>query len=223
MGNHAIKMDREQVKVLSENLTKLIEVHNTSVSALAAKLGLPFLTIRRLITGDTTDPRISTLRLIADYFGVTVDSLINHGQGTPTLATQNSPKFVPVLDWQTAQDMKSISDINLTEWKTWQPLFVGKEYSLSEKLFALESRHSMQPRFPRGTLFIIDQKASTADGDIVLIRLKESGGITMRELIIDAPQWRLLPLSQGTQETIYNSNQHEIIGTVVLTMLYAKK
>jgi transcriptional regulator with XRE-family HTH domain len=58
------------------------------------------MTIRRLLSGETTDPRISTLKLIADYFGVSIDSLIEKGN----LAASSNfgkarPLFVPKLNW----------------------------------------------------------------------------------------------------------------------------
>ncbi|MFA6301665.1 MAG: helix-turn-helix transcriptional regulator [Legionella sp.] len=62
---------------LSQNLSRLMKENNVSESELSRALGLPYNTIHRLISGDTTDPRISTLKSIAAYFNVSLDALFN--------------------------------------------------------------------------------------------------------------------------------------------------
>ena len=64
------------MKNLQAMLNYLLKHENLSPNALAVKLQLPAPTIHRLTTGDVQDPRISTLTLIADYFGVTFEQLL---------------------------------------------------------------------------------------------------------------------------------------------------
>lgn len=72
--NHSLdKFNKE----LSRNLSLLMKENNISESELARALNLPYNTIHRLISGYTTDPRISTLKLIASYFSVSLDNLFN--------------------------------------------------------------------------------------------------------------------------------------------------
>lgn len=209
---------------LPESLKRLLQNSNLSLVQLSEALGLPIMTIRRLITGETTDPRISTLRLFADYFKVTVDALLNNDEQLLNNQPKTvNPHFVPLLDWSTAGKVNSISNLDLAQWPDWQPISVEHGFSIGKNAFALESRPSMHPRFPQGTIFIIDPDLSPKDGDIVLIKIKEQHELTLRELSIDAPDWRLLPIVSGSSNLAYSEKIHEIVGINFLTLLYNRR
>ncbi|MCB1827568.1 MAG: helix-turn-helix transcriptional regulator [Coxiellaceae bacterium] len=62
---------------LQENLQRLIvEESIKSGSDLARQLKIPPPSINRILSGQVTDPRISTLILLADYFDVSIDQLL---------------------------------------------------------------------------------------------------------------------------------------------------
>lgn len=225
MNNTAIiNIDKIQLKKLAKNLCMLIAEHNVTESEVAQSLNIPVMTIRRLTSGETTDPRISTLKLIADYFKVSVDALIkDNNPKTIGLLSNNTPQFVPILDWEVATKANPIKDLDLKTWKEWQPIALGHQTPLSENAFALKSRPSMQPRFPIGTLFIIDPNEIPTDGDIILVRMKADDDLSLRELIIDSPRWQLQPIIVGSETLFYDTTQHSIAGVVVMTMLHARK
>lgn len=219
-----LKIDHSQIQMLAKNLRKLINSRGVSESEIAQSLNIPVLTVRRIVSGETTDPRISTLKLIADYFNVSIDSLIESKDNNPlNIMVKSTPQFVPVLDWKTAGNINSVKDIDLNTWNEWYPIALGDNLSLSKETFALESRPSMQPRFPKGTLLIIDPSVSPTDGDIVLVKMKGDNDLSLRELIIDPPKWRLQPVVTGSEMLFYNENQHQIVGIVVLCLLHTRK
>ena len=220
----ALEISDTQPKKLSKNLRLLLDKRRMTESEVAQSLNIPVMTVRRLVSGETTDPRISTLKLIADFFNVGIDSLIedNH-PNTISLMKKNIPQFVPVLDWKSAANITSINDLDLASWKDWQPIALGTQTPLNNNTFALESRPSMQPRFPSGTLFIIDLNETPTDGDIVLVKMKTDGDLSLRELIIDPPKWQLQPIISGSETLFYDSNKHVITGVIILTMLHARK
>ena len=80
----------------------------------------------------------------------------------------------------------------------------------------------MQPRFPFGTLFIIDQNESPRDGDVILIKMKLEKVLSLRELIIDSPKWQLQPIVSGSENLFFDATNHSIIGVVVLTVLHKR-
>lgn len=220
----AFELNELDLKKLAENLRMLLAEHRVTESQVAQSLNIPVMTVRRLVSGETTDPRISTLKLIAEYFNVSVDALIqDNNTRAICLLTRNMPQFVPVFDWQTVAGVKSIIDIDLKAWRDWRPISLGNNLSLSAKAFAIESRPSMQPRFPLGTMFIIDPDETLTDGDIILIKMAKDGELSLRELIIDSPRWQLQPVISGSDTLFYDSTQHNIIGVVVLTFLHTRK
>lgn len=225
VDNTVTKLDinEAQLKSLAKNLRFLLNKSGQSENDVAQALQIPVMTIRRLVSGETTDPRISTLRLIADYFNISIDALIETKNiQSIALMKKNSPQLVPVLDWLTASQINTLADCNLNDWQYWQPVALNSPHTLSEHAFALESRPSMQPRFPLGTLFIIDPIESPTDGDIVLIKMQNSGDVSLRELVIDPPNWQLKPIITGSDLLFYDKQQHRIAGVVVLTILQTR-
>lgn len=219
-----LDMNESQLKTLAKNLRMLLEEHRVTESEIAQSLNIPVMTVRRLVSGETGDPRISTLKLLADYFKVSVDALIEDSTSKSIASMgKTALQFIPVLDWQIIKDINSTNDINLKIWKEWHPIVFVDQFLLSSDAFALESRPSMQPRFPVGTLFVIDPNETPRDSDVALIKMKADGSVSLRELIIDSPRWQLSPIVSGSEALFYDENQHTIMGIVVLTMLQTRK
>ncbi len=221
-NSSALKIDQSQIQMLSNNLRTLLDTRRVSESEIANALNIPVMTVRRIVSGETTDPRISTLKLIADYFNVSIDFLIgNKEKNSLNFMAKSMPQFIPILDWKTVSNISSLKDIDLNAWKEWHPIILGDKTSLSENAFALESRPSMQPRFPIGTLFIIDPNETPSDGDILLIKINHD--LSLREVIIDPPKWQLQPVVAGSEVIFYDKEKHTIVGVVILSILNTRK
>ena len=225
MKFNELEINSAETHVIADNLRSLLKSRKVSENEVAQALGVPVMTIRRLVSGETTDPRVSTLKTLANYFEVSVDDLIEGHKASAgvELVGKNKPIFVPMLDWSTAEKMQSIYDVDLSTWKEWHPVSLGQKGSMSEKSFGLESRPSMSPRFQQGTFFIIDPDVAPSDGDMVLVRIKKNNEITLRELSVDPPEWQLHPVVTGSNVLEYASEHYDIVGVVILTMLYNKK
>jgi SOS-response transcriptional repressor LexA len=81
----------------------------------------------------------------------------------------------------------------------------------------------MAPRYPQGSLFIVDPTVKPTDGDVVLVRFKEDQELTLRELKIDLPEKFLLSLTTATKAIEYHQDFHEIVGVNMLTVLYNQR
>lgn len=209
---------------LAENLSALLKSHNLNANLLAQILGIPMMTIRRIMCGETTDPRISTLKLIADYFHTSIDNLIATNNHNFTKEIKSTKSYlVPILNWETAEKITSINDLDLSNWKEWQSVSINDDDIISKNAFALESRPSMYPRFPQGTIFIVDPELTPTDGDIVLIKIKKNKELTLRELSVDPPEWQLHSVISGSNSFQYSKTIHTIIGVILLTMLYNRR
>ncbi len=219
-----ISINDTERQLLSINLRRLLDEHHINETDIAHSTGLPVMTVRRILSGETANPGISTLTPIASYFNVSLDSLISNNNQRPISAMKkNAPIFVPVLDWKTLAQYTSTKEIDLKTWKTWQPVITSQSCTLSEEAFAVESRPSMQPRFQLGTLFIVDPKEAPTDGDIALIKMRSTGDLSLREIVIDSPQWQLQPIIAGSELLFFDPHQHQIVGIIVLTILHARK
>ena len=204
---------------LAENLLTLLNAHKINESELAKNLNIPYNTVHRLLTGETLDPRVSTLQQIGDYFEVGLDFLLNK-QSSISQPNEKRSLTIPVLDWNLINNPNFI--IKKDSYKKTIQIANLDNVKDINALFALESTKSMQPRFPLGTVFIINTQEQAIDGDLVLIRFKENNNISLRELIIDSPFWHLNPIIPGSTVLIFQHEQHEIIGVIILTMIQTR-
>lgn len=218
-----LKISKSQIEQLANNLRNIMKIKKITEAELARSLDLPLMTVRRIVLGETTDPRISTLKLIADHFSISMDSLVNEKATSASFIENKMPSFIPVLNWELIAEVENIENIRLESWPEWHPIALSSEMSISQHAFALESRPSMHPRFPVGTLLIIDPEETPNDGDVVLIKMLGSNHLSLRDLVIDFPKWQLLPIIHGSETFFYNENEHKIIGVVVLAILFTKR
>jgi transcriptional regulator with XRE-family HTH domain len=218
-----LKINKSQIEKLAINLHSLMKSRNISDAELARALDLPSMTVRRIVLGETTDPRISTLKLIADYFEVSIDAMLNGDGNWFNSSEKRMPQFIPILDWKLISTSDAINKIKLDNWPDWHPIAISSGMNLSANSFAIESRPSMQPRYPHGTLLIIDPDETPNDSDVILIKIKNSNDLSLRELIIDPPRWQLLPIINGSEIIFYEEKEHKIIGVLMLTMLYTRR
>lgn len=211
-------------KLIAQNLGILLEQHNLNANQLAQLINIPMMTVRRLLSGETEDPRISTLKLIADYFNISVDLLIEDGPRNILMSSKKIKSyFIPKINWEMLSKVNNIKEFDFNQINVWQLISLKSTDIISKQTFAIESRPSMYPRFPKGTMFIIDPALVPADSDIVLVKFKENNEFTLRELIIDPPEWHLSPLVIDSNSINFNSKNHEIIGVSLLTILYNPK
>jgi transcriptional regulator with XRE-family HTH domain len=207
---------------LADNLRSLLASHSLSANQLAQALNMPIMTIRRLLLSETIDPRISTLKTVADYFGISIDSLIGKNIEIKKHFKIPKPHFVPVLDWRTAANINGVKDLDLSKWEEWQSFPIRETDELSDNAFALKSLPSMYPRFPQGTIFIIDQDVLPNDGDIVLIKIKNNNELSLKKLTIDPPDWFLQSIVSDSNIITYSENDHIIMGINLFSLLYKR-
>jgi len=208
---------------IANNLATLLKLNHLTVNQLAQHIGLPMMTVRRLISGETEDPRISTLKLLANYFDLTVDHLINHDQRHLVSMKKTKSYLIPKLNWDTLPETLNNHEWISSDFNEWQSISLDDSFHIGQHAFALESRPSMFPRFPKGTVFIIDPSTTPTDGDVILIKIKHSNTYTLRELIIDPPDWHLSPLVSDSHAMSFSKDEHEIAGVCLLSILYHPK
>jgi len=223
MKKNSLKEIHSQ-KSIADNLSGLLEKNNLNSNQLANLVGIPMMTIRRLLSGETEDPRISTLKIISDYFGISVDVLVGDNSQSLLMPSKKVASYlVPKISWDSLSTIKSIKEFDFNTSSEWQSISLNEQDTISKSTFALESKPSMYPRFPNGSIFIIDPEVIPADGDIVLVKIKLNNNVTLRELVIDPPVWQLLALTTNSKPIDFNENEHGIVGVNVLTLLYSNK
>ena len=108
------------------------------------------------------------------------------------------PKLIPILDWECFEQVDTVHAIDLSACESWYPVVTSDANPRSTVTFALRSRPSMQPRFSRDTLLVINQTEQPADGDLILVKMRDTQQLSLRELLIDPPRWQLQPIVAGS-------------------------
>ncbi len=180
-----------------------------SEAELARCTGIPKTTVYKILSGETTDPRYSTLTQIANFFNVSLDELT----GLASLESQRRKepgKIIPILKWSDIIKGKSfISSLSANNWENWVNIDIEVHNG-----YALMSRPSMRSRFPKGTIFIIDPNLKPEDGDYVIINYKDSDEIALREISIDGKIIQLLAFDPTSSSEPLN-NSIKILGVLV--------
>lgn len=210
--------------LLATNLQVLMRKHKINAAELARQLNVPRITIARITSGETADPRLSTLKMLAAYFNVPLGSLVSEPQelfaDRPTANLRSC--YLPILEWSDIE--KSVPDNTASEaCERWLPFTLDKDETLSTRAFAIQSRPSMYPRFMHGTLFIIDPDIKPTDGDMVLIKIHDKPAAILRTLYIDHPEWQLHSLTEGVPSLRYDETEHQLVGVNILTLLRNRK
>lgn len=194
---------------ISVNLYKQMQKRGISEAELARCTHIPQPTLHKILAGKTEDPRFSTLQQLAAFFNLTVDELVSGVEKSQkSNRTVNSIPVISLRDCLKGQNF--INNLSIRDWKEW----VSIEDTISGTAFGISSTASAEPRFPRGTILIIDPHTIAKDGDLVVIQYENAEEATLRELSIDGPNKFLLPINPNAGKDIFDKSQ-KIIGVVV--------
>lgn len=218
---HKLRIEQSKTHNLAGKIRYLADRRKTTESEIAASLNLPVMTIRRILSGETSDPRISTLKLLADYFNVPLDYLVDEANVPPEHISGLS-KLLPMIDWETLNTKGSINAIDMDSWTNWMPLSIKSNKKLGKNSFCIETIRSMQPRFPTGTILVVDPDEKPIDGDLILIKDKNTEIHSIVELIIDLSKKQIRSIS-GADAIKYDEEKYIIIGIITLSIYFERK
>ncbi|MCL9782145.1 helix-turn-helix domain-containing protein [Vibrio sp. S4M6] len=183
-------LNRDVNDSLVINIRRLMQNNDVSEAKLSRYTGIPQSTLHKLLTGETLDPRISTLQSLASHFHVTVDELIDKKE-----KVQPKTQAIPIISWSDSIHNLSMlwKNISVESYERWVVVEPTSELS-----FALLSKPSMEPRFPKETVFIVNPEVEAIDGDIIVVHYPDTQEATLRVLSIDGPNRLLLPINTNS-------------------------
>lgn len=199
---------------LVHNIKRLMAAKGLNEATLAKKTSIPQPTLHKILSGKTADPRVSTLKLISEFFNISLDAVIYtppHEQFDLAInGVRRQTKHIPVISWQQAVEAANFLTILApSNWEDWQIATVK-----SEQVVTLVSKISMEPKFPKGTLLMLDLNAKPVDGDLVVVHYPNTDEATLRQLFLDGPVKRLNALNQEHESDILN-DKIRILGVII--------
>ncbi|MGS0741113.1 S24 family peptidase [Glaciimonas sp. GG7] len=197
---------------VSKNIKLAMERAGLSEIGLVRATKLPQTTVNQILRGLTKDPRMSTLMLIAETLDITVDQLIGL-----TPLSKAKQQFAPVLEWN--EVLNYLMDEKYPcAYKKW--LAIDSDSAQSDmRYFALQTTPSMEPRFRRGSLIIIESTATFRDYQIALVSLNNNEPV-LRRIIKDGADFFLKKIHQEYGEQFMKmESSDKILGFVIETRI----
>jgi transcriptional regulator with XRE-family HTH domain len=185
-----------------------MQAKGVNEAELARQTNIAQPTLHKILAGTTCDPRVLTLKALADYFEVNIDDLFTGN--TNDKATQQAHS-TPIISWEDCLNSKKfIAKLTSNNWEQW----VIIENPKQAKLFGLVSKRCMEPRFPKNTVFIVDSNLEPEDGDLVIVHYPDTREATLRELSIDGPDRLLLSINPNRPQEVLTP-KIKLLGVVI--------
>lgn len=196
------------LKELSNNLNILMAQARISSSELARQIGVPATTIKRIRNNEQSNPTITTLLPIAQYFSMSLNQLIGN---EPLIQLNKNCSAalhkIPLLSWQECIHYAS-HDYEKC------PNQVFTERKVSSKAFALIIEEDDLEFFPRDSILLIEPSQKPETGDYVVIGNAEQNVSSIRKYIVEIDQIYLKPLVTGVTMSVLTS-EYQILGVII--------
>lgn len=195
---------------LPQTLNQLIKRDNKlTPAALARKLGIPTNKITRILNGNVTDPKATTLVQIANYFNITIEQLLGlepilrHGE---MQQQKNIRRPLPVFKFS-----KGIETYPPIEW------YRVTENDADEKYCVLSLDTDLyEPTFPQNSLLIINQDIILDDRAFIIVKKKDNSiHYSIKKYVVEGNQNYLYPINPKLPIEIYDENLHTIVGVIL--------
>lgn len=193
---------------LSKKLKKLLFEQEITATDLAKSLNMPVPTIHRIVTGRTKNPHEKSIKSISDFFGISIDDLIDDNTTQTEISKLTDLKQVPILEW-------SQLTTTMTNLQSETKIAVS---NVSHRAFSLIMHdHSMEPMIEKESILIFDPEIKAEDRNYVLVWLSEPNIYVLRQLLIDLDNSFIKSLNNniGTKNLRLLSNKDLIIARLV--------
>lgn len=193
--------------LLAQTLNELIERENKlTPAALARKLGIPTNKITRILNGDVTDPKASTLIQIASYFDITIEQLL----GLETIVREEvsdsraTTQSLPIYEFS--------NPIQLTnKWYRWASNEIdGGYYALAIDTDLYE------PTFPKNSLLIVNPDTIPDDRSYVVVYQKDNPQYcSIKKYVLEGNQIYFYPINPKLPIEVFDKNSYTIKGVIL--------
>ena len=164
--------------LLADTLTGLIKREKKlTPAALARKLGIPTNKITRIVNGDVTDPKASTLIQIASYFDITIQQLLGLEPIAKEASRENQEQTITqslrIYEFSRPQHM-------IRQWYNWVSNEIDGDY------FALSMDTDLyEPVFPLNSLLIVNPSILPEDRSFVVMQHKDNQNYSIKKHVLE--------------------------------------
>lgn len=152
-------------------------------------------------------PRGQTIQKIADYFGVSVDTLLADEEPIPSKLHREKGQKIPVLSSVGAGiPMESINTFDADDPDAWEE--ISRDMGRNGEFFALRIKgDSMEPRIRRGDILVVRVQPTVEEGEVAVVLINGNEGVCKRihfrddgiQLLSNNPEYA--PMTYTWEET----------------------
>lgn len=182
-SDNPLQIDPETIGInLNRNLSRLMENNCISLSVLHRNTGIAIPTIKRLQSDPTTNPTITTLIPIANFFGVTIVQLIGNDFSNLRISgyIENRTNWlkVPLIGWKQTINWNKSEKIELTNDIVLADIDAGKFP------YALKVEKDDWPEISKGSILIINSEILPEHKDYAIV-YKSGQTPTLKQVLIE--------------------------------------
>ena len=195
-----------------------MEVRSLNEAQLARAVEMAQPTMHKLMSGATSDPRISTLVPIADYFGVSIDQLLGLAplDAKMVISTEKSAHSaikLPVLPWDhLIEHRENLSKLTLSNWNEW--ITINKPVNKNGYATRVQNNSFPAP-FSNNTVISVDPILPVVNGCYVLVKAANTNSISIKKCLFDGSDIWLMSLIEGIQPILFNKDNWLILGVIL--------
>ncbi len=193
--------------LLAQTLNQLIgRDKKLTPAALARSLGIPTNKITRILNGDVTDPKASTLVQIANYFDISIEQLLGIESMTHqgVLEPQETTRPLPVYEFTRPTQMTN-------EWYRWSSNEIDGDY------FALVIDTDLyEPTFPQNSLLIVNPDLMPDDRSYIVVKRNDSPEhCSIKKYVVEGNQSYLYPINPKLPVELFDRNLYTVAGVIL--------
>lgn len=203
---------------LSAILKMLMDELNITVTELARQIKMGQPVVHRMASGETDNPKVKSLSPIAKFFNINISQLIgDEPLPKDRPLRSHNPYYrnwskLPLLTWE--QTIHWPDHLTTSEIFS----FVSTESNVSTSAFAVKVEdNTMEPRYPEGTLLIIEPELTCQDKDFALVHLDGQKKAQFKQILFDADDLYLKPLNKDF-EIKRVDGRYRILGVMVQSL-----
>lgn len=183
--------------------------------SLAKASGVPQPTIRRILIGESKEPKQSTIAALEKILGKPIGPKASGYDNVGPAPAQKG--FIPLISWVRAGSFAESPDTlhpgDAEEWLSSHSHHGDNSYALRVEGDSMVSDNPGAMSFPPGCIILIDPDRPVLNGSKVIAKHIESNAVTFKVFIEDGESRYLKPLNRQ-YPLLSIDHQYQIIGVV---------
>jgi transcriptional regulator with XRE-family HTH domain len=154
--------------ILSANLDFMMLQKGGDIKTLSENTGISLTNLHNIRRG-LTNPTLTTLEALANYFDLSVAQLLS------SYLSKDRPENQYILMSAPIFELEIINRPDLSYLKTekFLPIAIPRGENLEQRILVQLNNNGMQPLYEKGTYFLINFALPLRDGDLTIIKLGE--------------------------------------------------